>query len=168
MPKRDDSATVQFKVRMKEVLRSQIEAVAEVNDVTMNSEIVGRLERSLEMDDERERDFDTGFSLRLMKALATAKVLAETMNDGKDAYSDARTAEAAYDAMVGILDMAFSVRPDGPEDRVSPSEGQRLILEDPEARSEGQNIRDVVLESVWDGVGFIEPKLRATVMERLG
>lgn len=47
MTERDDTATVQFKLRMREKLRRQLEESSIYNDTSINSEIVDRLERSL-------------------------------------------------------------------------------------------------------------------------
>lgn len=44
---RKQSATVQLKVRMKEPLRARIERAANQRGVSLNAEIVGRLEQSL-------------------------------------------------------------------------------------------------------------------------
>ena len=46
MRKRDDSATVQLKVRIKEPLRAAIEREASIHDVTMNAEIAATLEHA--------------------------------------------------------------------------------------------------------------------------
>lgn len=47
MAKRERDATVQLKLRMKEPLRAELAAEAERNGVSLNSEIVNRLQRSL-------------------------------------------------------------------------------------------------------------------------
>src|SRR5260370_17665223 len=46
MPTRDDAATVQLKIRIKEPLRAAIEEDAEARGVTMNAAINDRLEQS--------------------------------------------------------------------------------------------------------------------------
>ena len=46
MAQRKKTATVQLKVRMKEALRARIEKAAKAGSVSMNADIVARLERS--------------------------------------------------------------------------------------------------------------------------
>jgi hypothetical protein len=50
MPTRDEAATTQVKIRIKEPLRAAIEADAEARGVTMNAVINDRLERSFRAD----------------------------------------------------------------------------------------------------------------------
>jgi Arc-like DNA binding domain len=50
MPKRARSDTVQINVRMKEPLRATLESIAEANGVSMNAEIVKRLDLSFDRD----------------------------------------------------------------------------------------------------------------------
>lgn len=51
MAPREDAATVDLKVRMKEPLRAKVEAAAAQRGVSMNSEAVYRLERSFTEED---------------------------------------------------------------------------------------------------------------------
>ena len=46
MPKRKKTDIVQFKIRLRETLRRQLEAAAHTKDISLNSEIVSRLEQS--------------------------------------------------------------------------------------------------------------------------
>ena len=46
MPKRKKTDIVQFKIRLRERLREQLEAAAHAKDISLNSEIVSRLEQS--------------------------------------------------------------------------------------------------------------------------
>ena len=151
--------------KITEGLRQKLDDAAERSNRSLSQEIEFRLDYSFRDQDARDRDFSDDFTLKLMRALATAKVLAEA-RWGKDAYKDAAAAGAAYDAMVGILDSVFHARAGGVQDETTPTEGQKLIIDDPNARSDGQNIRDVILESVWDGAGFTEPKFRQLLMEK--
>lgn len=50
MPPRKQSATVDLKLRIKEPLRVQIEKAAKQHGVSMNMEMVARLQRSFERD----------------------------------------------------------------------------------------------------------------------
>ena len=48
MTERDDAATAEIKLRMKEPLRAKIESAARERGISMNAEMVDRLERSFE------------------------------------------------------------------------------------------------------------------------
>jgi hypothetical protein len=52
MAEREKTATVDLRVRMKESLRSQVQAAAEDHGISLNAEAVARLERSFQ-DEER-------------------------------------------------------------------------------------------------------------------
>ena len=62
MPPRDDAATVQLKIRIKEPLRAAIEDDAEARRVTMNAVINDRLEQSFR-EDGRARDLREALAL---------------------------------------------------------------------------------------------------------
>ncbi len=51
MAQRKKTATVQFKVRMKEALRARIEKAAKAGNKSMNAEILERLEQSFQFED---------------------------------------------------------------------------------------------------------------------
>ncbi len=53
MVRRSKAATVDLKLRLKEPLRAAIETAARENGVSMNSEMVRHLERSIDRDDAR-------------------------------------------------------------------------------------------------------------------
>lgn len=68
MVERDPNAHVQVKVRMRESLRAPLQAAAEARDVSLNSEIVERLQRSVERE-----DHDGGRALSdMVEMMATA------------------------------------------------------------------------------------------------
>lgn len=50
MSKRDETATVQFKLRMREGLRAKLEAAAAEHDMSLSAEAVARIEQSFEVD----------------------------------------------------------------------------------------------------------------------
>ena len=145
-----------FNTRLRTDLKKRLEAEAANVGRSLSEEIEFRLELSVRSDDDRLRDFGDELTLRLMRALATSKMMAE-VTTGKRALKDPETAEVAYRAMTGILDAAFHVRPGGVEDRTTPDIGQELIFADPEARSLGENIRDAIL----GGLGPVLPGLQA-------
>jgi hypothetical protein len=64
MPTRDDSATGQVKIRIKEPLRAAIKADADARGVTMNAVISDRLQRSFR-EDAQLRDLSEVFALAL-------------------------------------------------------------------------------------------------------
>jgi hypothetical protein len=64
MPTRDDAATVQLKIRIKEPLRAAMEKDAEARGVTMNAAINYRLEDSLR-ESARSRDLREALALAL-------------------------------------------------------------------------------------------------------
>jgi len=141
------TATIQLKVRMKEPLRAAIARAAKARGVSLNAEVVSRLEQSWNEDAARTLDFGDSQTLGVMRALAAAKTMAE-MTTGKDAYSDSQTAEIAFEANSRVLDAFFSARPGGAIDDLDPTDAQEQLLLDPMARTLGQNIGDVVLEGL--------------------
>ena len=155
---RAKSATIDLKVRMKEPLRARLEKSARGDGVSLNAQAVKCIERSLDENDSRTHDFGDATTLKLMRSLALAKSMAE-LTTGDDAFTDAETAKIAYGAMKGILDSIFIVRPGGPLDKTDPTEGQELIITDPEARDTKQNIRDAILEGLEPEI----PALKASI-----
>jgi hypothetical protein len=75
MARRKLADTVQLKLRFPEKLRRRIEAAADKNQQSMNLEIVERLERSFQRDDETERSRN----LAQETARATAAYVVEVM-----------------------------------------------------------------------------------------
>src|SRR6516164_278243 len=64
MRRRDDAATVQLKIRIKEPLRAAIEKDADARGVTMNAAVNDRLEQSFH-EDARSRDLREALALAL-------------------------------------------------------------------------------------------------------
>lgn len=71
MPRREQSETVQVGLRMKEPLRLALEKASRNRGVSMNAEIVARLERSFEHDQRIEDVFGSADLFGLMKAVAS-------------------------------------------------------------------------------------------------
>jgi hypothetical protein len=119
MPTRDDAATVQVKIRIKEPLRAAIEADAEARGVTMNAAINDRLESSFR-EDARSRDLREAFALALGAdvagftlaiGLATRDVVKwPPLGPKPSLLSDAFIFDQAVAAISTIID---SVRPAG-------------------------------------------------------
>jgi hypothetical protein len=119
MPTRDDAATVQLKIRIKEPLRAAIEDDAEARRVTMNAVINDRLESSFR-GDAQSRDLREAFALALgadVAAITLAMGLAIRdvvkwfhLPPKTDLLSNAFIFDQA---MAAILRVIESVRPDG-------------------------------------------------------
>ena len=67
MAQRKKTATVQLKVRMKEALRARIEKAAKASRVSMNSEILERLEQSFQI----ENRFGGSHLIEVIETIAT-------------------------------------------------------------------------------------------------
>ncbi len=95
----------------------------------------------------RFQGFGSKERLEVLKVLGLAIDMVE-VTTGKDAFADPEGAQNAYEAMAEIIDAAFAVRPGGPIDTTSPTEGQEAIIKNPAARTLGQNVRDALMEGV--------------------
>ena len=126
-------------------LREKLESAAAESGLSLTQEVERRLEWSFSDPDARLQGFGSEERLKLLRTLALAVDMVETTT-GKDILTDPDTASVAYDAMEGILDGILVARPGAPLDKTSPAEGQEMILKNPNARSRGKNIRDVILE----------------------
>ena len=145
-PKRVDRRKT-MSTRLRPETRVKLESAVAQSGRSLAQEIEFRLEQSFITPDARLQGFGSEDQLKLLRALSLAVDLVE-MTTGKDIFTDAETAEAGYRAMAGILDGAFSARPGGPLDTVTPTEGQEMIIKDPWSRNLGQNIRDAILEGM--------------------
>jgi Arc-like DNA binding domain len=70
MPKRDEDASAQVKVRLKEPLRAALEEAARKRGISMNAEVISRLERSFEQDQRLQDVFGSAELFRLAQTLA--------------------------------------------------------------------------------------------------
>lgn len=148
-------------LRTTPALRRKIERAARAEGRSLSAEAELRLDRSFDLDDARTRDFGDEATLKLMRALALAKTMTELIT-GKVAFKDPGTAEATRTAMVGILDAVLPIEPTAVKDEIEPSEGQRAILTDPNARSPGDNVRDVILEGLGPNLAAIKAAFAKT------
>ena len=86
MPRRKESETVQVGLRIKEPLRAALEETAKHRGVSMNAEIVARLEQSFAAERRLADVFGSSEMFGLMKALAavmqTAGGSAKRLSDG--------------------------------------------------------------------------------------
>ena len=98
MAARSRSDTIQLKVRMKEPLRAEIEAAAKAKGVSLNAEIVERLQRASQGEWVEYEKFGGKATYRLMVLLATTLVLVETVT-GKKWHKDELTYQEAREAI---------------------------------------------------------------------
>jgi hypothetical protein len=125
MAPRHQAMTVQFKVRMKEPLRADLEEAARLRGVSMNAEIVARLEQSFEQKQRLEDVFGGMVVYRLMRVIAAIMDSAGSMAllykpaaDSGDAREARWTADPyAYDQALqaGVHALEALRPPDDPE-----------------------------------------------------
>lgn len=91
MAQREDAATVDLKVRMKEPLRARIEAAADARGISMNAEAVQRLERSFDRSDLLSEALtlalgpqSAGIVIMMANAMSKAGQMAATMANPGD------------------------------------------------------------------------------------
>ena len=145
-PKRVDRRKT-MSTRLSSGLRAKLEATAKESRRSLAQEIERRLEWSYSDPDARLQGFGSEGRLKLLRAFGLAIDMIE-MDTGEDVFADPAAAEDAYELLTGMLDAAFAVRPGGPIDTVSPTEGQEAIIKHPAARTSVQNLRDALMESV--------------------
>jgi hypothetical protein len=165
MRTRDDAATVQLKIRMKEPLRAAIEKDAEARGVTMNAGINDRLEQSFR-EDARWRDLREALALALgadVAALTLAIGLAvrdverwASLRPKPGVLSNAFLFDQAVAAISTVID---TVRPDGdptalPGGDFVPPEGQAVAEQ---WRTLGPNIGAQVCKEIVDHSAQLGP-----------
>ena len=113
MAERSRSKTVQLKARMKEPLRAKLEAAAEAKGVSLNAEMVHRLEQSFAEEKSQAREFYAPFgkpeTFLVARLLANAIHTIEAVT-GKNWMDDPEAHRQTQEACKNILD-AF--RPPG-------------------------------------------------------
>ena len=134
--------------RITGLTRKRLEDAARDAERSLSQEIEMRLEHSF------VEDLGSEFTRKLMRALALAKEMAE-MTTGKSAFKDKETAQATCTAMIAILNAILPVGPVPEKDQIEPHEGQEAIIQDPQARSLGDNIRDAILEGLGSNLSAI-------------
>jgi hypothetical protein len=115
MPERTKADSAQLKVRMKEPLRAALEEAARDRGVSMNTEIVARLERSFEQDQRLKDVFGSDELYRL------AQTLALVMDDTRYAAGFSEEGDASwlrhpytYDQAVKAVNVVLeALRPPG-------------------------------------------------------
>jgi hypothetical protein len=105
MPERDELAFIHLKVRFREKLRARLAEAAKERGVSMNAEIVARLEQSL---DRPEIDIDVGqLQTDLMFAIVTLVRLAVAAKDEESVS----LAKETMHRLAGTLDRTSSKGP---------------------------------------------------------
>lgn len=112
MAKRRKSATVQLKVRMKEAVRAALAAAAEEHEVTLNAEVVDRLEKSIGREKARHEEFGGRELYGLLKMMAGAAAMIEERRGGKKWSEDYETGMAARAAWQTLITQAIPPMPD--------------------------------------------------------
>jgi Arc-like DNA binding domain len=72
VPRRKDTQTVQLGLRVKEWMRAALEESARERGVSMNAEIVRRLEQTFHLDEQIETAFGDATTYEMMRAVAAA------------------------------------------------------------------------------------------------
>lgn len=99
MSEREQSATVQLKIRMKEPLRAELEQAAQERGVSLNAEAVDRLERSFRKDEDLYGSAITAVFVKMMAVLIQC---VENEKGGK-LYDDRETTEEVFAALLAHL-----------------------------------------------------------------
>lgn len=118
MAARDQTATVQLKIRMREALRARLEQAAEARQVSLNAEAVERLQGSF-----GQEDAWGGPGVKQMAMLmASTFVLSGEMAARGTADPPEDWKKDAYcyqQAMVGVLDALLKYHPDHSVERMN-------------------------------------------------
>lgn len=116
MAKRPNSAVVDYKIRLKEPIRKKIEIAAKDRGVSMNAEIVTRIENSFSIDD--------SFGGPELRNVAT--LMAAAFNHAGQMSADRRSPRewmkdnTIYtEAVVGVLKALLISMPDATEENVA-------------------------------------------------
>ena len=125
MAKRDQRALVQLKVRMREPLRARVEEDAKRRGVSINAEIVDRLERSFDRQGLLSEVLSLEFGKELagvLMLLGAAMIFADcfhrtsretTLREPKGAWTWAPDADAYDQAVQAAVTVLEAVRPEG-------------------------------------------------------
>jgi hypothetical protein len=162
MPTRDDAATIQLKIRIKEPLRASIEEDAEARGVTMNAVINDRLEQSFR-EDARSRDLREALALALganVAAVTLAIGLAirhvvkwAPLPPNTDLFSDPFIFEQAVAAISTVIE---SVRPPG-DAAVLPGGGDYVATGAEAAAEQWRRLgQDVGAQVCWEIADYPE------------
>jgi Arc-like DNA binding domain len=131
MIERAKSDNVQLKVRTKEPLRAKLEAAALDRGVSMNTEIVDRLDRSFDQDERLEDLFGSRDLYGIMKMVATAMTLTgktaeqgsqlsgRTIDWRRDPYAFDQAVESAVRILQGFRPPGDVVKPQALEEYVN-------------------------------------------------
>ena len=107
---RPKSATVDLKIRMKEPLRARIEKAARSNGLSLNAEVVQRLDRSLQEEDVIRRVLGTEDTFALVRLISQAKEMIErgtgrTCDDSYTAHHVRLAISAIVDGLIPPKDV---------------------------------------------------------------
>ena len=103
MPKRDATQNVQLKVRMKEPLRFALESAATEKGISLNAEVVSRLERSFEYERHISDLFGDQRTYAVVRMIATVMDVMQKSHPKKSDASDWLDDPASFDAMLAAV-----------------------------------------------------------------
>ncbi len=110
MPPRKPSANIQLKTRMKEPLRATLAKKAKDRGVSLNAEIVDRLERSLAAEEAEIKKFGNLGIYNYMKLLAATLAFVEEKTGG-EWLKDAKTTDQGTMAIYGVMGAFHKMTP---------------------------------------------------------
>src|ERR1700674_1254231 len=115
MAKRSKTAVANLKVRLRESLRSKIERAAKSRGVSMNAEMVDRIDESFEKEAEIERLFGSDKVFALMKVVSSAMHLTGQFPNAGSEYPHWLQNPVAYqEATLAAARVLEALKPKGP------------------------------------------------------
>ena len=107
MAKRERSATVQLKARMKEPLRARLERSARARGVSINEELISRVEGSFSDEDALQRIFGNGTTLEDLARLVRYR---DVLREAADVAGERPDRWWAYTRYVPLTDAVFELQ----------------------------------------------------------
>lgn len=138
MAKRSKTAIANLKVRLRESLRAKIERAAKSRGVSMNAEMVDRVDESFEKEAEIERLFGSDEVFALMKVVSSAMHLTGRFANTGSGYPHwAQNPVAYHEATLAAARVLEALKPTGP------------IVRPPHLREgTGEGIADAVIAKI--------------------
>src|SRR5829696_314363 len=106
---REDTSTIQFKLRMRERLRSQLEESSAFHDRSINSEIVDRLEQSFAEQFQAAKAIGGEKNATLVRAIHDALRSVTSQSEGCEA-DDNSTQQQMCAALIGVAQAISGLR----------------------------------------------------------
>jgi hypothetical protein len=169
MPKRAKSDTAQLNLRIKETIRQKIELAARDHGVSMNAEMVDRLQRSFDLDASVVEIFGSRGLFEIMKIVASTMtqigrgeymLLRRAADPGDHWLSDAHAYDEAVGAAKKILEM-FRPKGDFAGPKTIPVDDGTVLS----TRGIGAGTAQAILENLQPDV--LSPELRERLLQNL-